>query len=402
MKVSELRAGLLFYLVGAHHINAVLLDQTGERCLFRLATVESIWPRLDPLINVLYEPLRSTQSEIVETLSGFSNGWGRQLLPPREALEPFDILVILPHHFLHYIPFHLISLGDGGPYLGTRFGVSYCSSATLFTRAVERNTARAQDVSSWEFSLDGEANGTAPALPEVCISIGVDIIGQNDDNFNQLAKDCAERFKNGRYLVFGRQSLKSSYNRSVDVICLVCHGYADAALPNNSGLLLTSPKGFGTEITEILHFGQPFHFRDLPLSDLPPQIQPSKKYSTGREEAELITILEVKLFMETQAQLVMLLGCSTAAGQVLSGDSFGSLAYQWLQAGAASVLGHQWEADFGFVAAWTPIFLDHWIRKRQPKAIAMRESIRQAIQQYPHPEEALQIWGAVTLLGDWL
>ncbi len=401
MKVSELRAGLLFYLVGTHHIDAVLLNQTGEHRLFRLATVESIWPRLDPLVNVLYEPLRSTQSEIVETLSDFSNGWGRQLLPPREALEPFDILVILPHHFLHYVPFHLISLTDGGSYLGTRFGVSYCSSATLFARAVERNTVRAQDVSSWEFSLDGEDSGTTPKPPQECISIGVDIIGQNDDNYNQLAKACAGHFKNGRYIGY-RQNLQSSYNRSADVICLVCHGYADAVLPKNSGLLLTSHKGVGNEITEILHYGQPFHFRNLPLSDLPPQIQPSEKYSTGREKAELMTLLEVKLFMETQAQLVMLLGCSTAAGQVLSGDSFGSLAYQWLQAGAASVLGHQWEADFGFVSAWTPIFLNHWIRKRQPKAIAMRESIRQAIQQYPYPEETLQIWGAVTLLGDWL
>jgi CHAT domain-containing protein len=261
---------------------------------------------------------------------------------------------------------------------------------------------RAQDISSWEFSLDGEDSGPAPEPPQDCISIGVDIIGQNDNNYNQLAKACAGRFKEGRYLDFGRQDLKSSFNRAADVICLVSHGYADPVLTDNSGLLLTSPKGFGTEIQETLHYGQTFKFRDLPLSDLPSQIQPSERYSSGPKEAELMTIREVKLFMETQAQLVMLLGCSSASGQVLSGDSFGSLAYQWLQAGAASVLGHQWEADFGFVSAWTPIFLDHWIHKRQPKAIAMRESIRQAIQQYPRPEEALQIWGAVTLLGDWL
>jgi CHAT domain-containing protein len=402
MKVSELRTGMLFYLVGTQHIDAVLLDQTGERRLFRVATVESIWPRLDRLINVLYGPLRCTQSEIVETLNGFSHGWGRELLPPREALEPFDILVILPHHFLHYVPFHLIALEDGGFYLGTRFGVSYCSSATLFARAVERNTVRTQDVSSWEFSLDGEESGNAPDPPQECISVGMDIIGQNDENYRQLAKACAGHFKNGRYTTFGRMDLKVPYSRIADVICLVCHGYVDVTLPNNSGLLLASPKTIRNETAQVLHYGQKFYFRDLPLSDLPWQIQPSEKYATMGGKAELMSLLEVKLFMEIQAQLVMLLGCSTAAGQVLSGDSFGSLAYQWLQAGAASVLGHQWEADFGFVSAWTPIFLDHWIHKRQPKAIAMRESIRQVIQQYPHPEEALQIWGAVTLMGDWL
>jgi hypothetical protein len=181
----------------------------------------------------------------------------------------------------------------------------------------------------------------------------------------------------GKYLDFGRQDLKSRIYRDADVVCLVCHGYVDVFAPDNSGLLLRSPRGFGTEVTLLLHHGAPYRFRDLPLRYIPPQIQPSEKYDIGSEEAELMTVGEVKIFFETQAQLVMLLGCSTAAAQILSGDIFGSLAYQWLGAGAASVLAHQWEADLTFVSEW----------------------MKQLVERSQDPEEILHLWGAITLLG---
>jgi CHAT domain-containing protein len=274
--------------------------------------------------------------------------------------------------------------------------MSYCSSATLFTRAVERNIIRHSGVSNWKFSLLDTVADCAPAPPRVCSSLGVDIIGQNDSAYNQLARECAGHFSEGRYLD-GRADLKKPFYRDADVICLVCHGHADTFEPDNSGLLLKSAAG--REISIPLHYGSYYYFRDLPLRYIPPQAQPCQKYAEG---AEAMTVGEVQIFMETQAQLVMLLGCSTAAGQILSGDAFGSLAYQWLQAGAASVLAHQWEADFEFVSEWIPLFLENWIRKRQPKAIAVRESVKQLVEQSRNADEMLHLWGAVTLLGDWL
>ena len=104
MKASDLRVGLLFYLVGTRHIYVEVLAQTEEQHLIRLATVEQIWPSMDQLIRALQEPLRCSPSEFAETLQRFSREWGRLLLPPLEALEKFDVLVIVPHHFLHYLP----------------------------------------------------------------------------------------------------------------------------------------------------------------------------------------------------------------------------------------------------------------------------------------------------------
>ena len=401
MKVSELRVGLLFYFVGTEHIYVNVLSQTGERHLTRLATVEQIWPSVDQLVKVLQQPLRCSQSEVVETLQRFSGEWGKLLLPPVESLENFDVLVIVPHHFLHYLPFHLVSLGHGSQYVGTRFGISYCSSATLFTRAVERNIARRQTGSEWEFSLLKPVPDCAATTPRKCVSLGVDIVGQNDREYNQLARDCASYFREGRYLDLGRLGLKQSLNECADVICLVCHGYADTFVSDKSGLLLRSPSDTMGEMTILLHDGSPYRFRDLPLSYVPPHIQPAKCH-TGLEEAELMTVGEVKIFVGTATQLVMLLGCSTGAGQILSGDMFGSLAYQWLAAGAASVLAHAWEADLRFVSEWMPVFTDNWISKRQPKAIAVRESLKKLVGKSQNPDETLNLWGAITLLGDWL
>jgi len=121
MKVSELRVGLLFYIVGTEHIYVNVLNQAGDQYLSRLAPVEHIWPSVDQLIRALQEPLRCSQSEIVETLKRLSREWGRLLLPPLESLEKFDVLVIVPHHFLHYLPFHLVSLDYSSQYVGTRF-----------------------------------------------------------------------------------------------------------------------------------------------------------------------------------------------------------------------------------------------------------------------------------------
>jgi CHAT domain-containing protein len=87
---------------------------------------------------------------------------------------------------------------------------------------------------------------------------------------------------------------------------------------------------------------------------------------------------------------------------VTSGDAYASVANHWLRAGAASVLGHQWEADFPFVAAWVPRFLRNWVERRQPKAIAAREALNDLLDSGAVPRDAAHVWGAFVLLGDWL
>ncbi|MFI7405962.1 CHAT domain-containing protein [Streptomyces sp. NPDC049541] len=399
MRVGDLRVAMLHYEVGAEHVYVTLIDEDGLRQSTRLTTVEQVAQPVERLAWMLRAPTRFPPSELTKTLRSFSQDWGRRLLPASELLAGYDILVIIPHHFLHDLPLQVVFIGDADECLGNRFGISYCSSATLFERAVSRNPARVGGMAGWRFPLADGLPENAFETPNSCCAAGVDVLG-GDLRYAELAKACADRFAKGQ-VMRSRDQLKSSSAKEADVICLVCHGVTDVRDHDNSGLLLTGrPFGPYTEIS--LHLGEPFAFRDLPFSYLPPQLELEPQFQAHPLLAQLMTIAEVKMLVETRAQLVMLLGCSTATGELRSGDSYTSLAYQWLQAGAASVLGHQWEADFPFVAGWVSVFLANWIERRQPKAIAVRESLNQVLADGLVSRDALHLWGAVVLLGDWI
>jgi hypothetical protein len=399
-RVGDMRVAMLHYGVGTEHVHATMIDQGGVLHSLRLAKVEQVAPHVERLVWMLRAPTRFPASELSNALHSFSVDWGRRLLPATELLAGYDVLVVVPHHFVHDLPLQVVRIGDAAECLGNRFGISYCSSATLFERAVDRNPARAGGVAEWLFPLSGGVPIGAPGPPGRCCALGVDVLG-GDSRYRELAEACAGLFPD-RSLLLGRDQLKSRVVQDADVICLVCHGVMNEQEHDESGLLLRGRRGIRSELTLRLHLGQWFSFRDLPFSYVPPQLDVAPEFQADPLLPELMTISEVRTFLEIRAQLVMLLGCSTATGQLRSGDSYASLAYQWLQAGAVSVLGHQWEADFPFVAGWVPVFLDYWIRRRQPKAIAVRESLNQVLADGLAPRDALHLWGAVVLLGDWI
>jgi len=401
VRVGDLRVAMLHYGVGTEHVYATLIDEDGSPRSTRLAAVEQVAQPVERLSRMLRAPTRYPPAELTEALHGFSADWGRRLLPPPEVLAGYDVLVVVPHHFLHDLPLQVVRTGDADECIANRFGVSFCSSATLLQRAAGRNPARADGVAQWRFPLTAGAGGSdgAPDPPALCCALGVDVLG-GDARYGELARSCAGHFPDRR-LIMSRDGLKSPVVRQADVICLVCHGVTNAQEHDDSGLLLVAQPGSRSELTIALHLGQPFFFRDLPLRYLPPQLEVAPQFQSG-QQPELMTITEVRTLVETRAQLVMLLGCSTATGQLRSGDSYASLAYQWLQAGAVSVLGHQWEADFPFVAGWVPVFLDNWVRRRQPKAIAVRDALNRVLDDGLVSRDALHLWGAVVLLGDWI
>ena len=399
-QVGDLRVALIHYAVGTEHVHATMIDQDGVLHSTQLATVEQVAPPIERLSRMLRAPTRFPPNELAEALQGFSIDWGRRLLPTPELLAAHDVLVVVPHHFLHDLPLQLVRTGEGDECLGNRFGISYCPSATLFERTVTRNPAREGSVAEWCFPLAGGAPKSAPNAPASCCALGVDVLSGNA-RYGELAQACASHFSDP-WLLPSRDRLKLPEVADADVICLVCHGVTNAQEHDKSGLLLAGMRGAQAEFKLLLHLGQTWSFRDLPFSYVPPQLDMAPEFQADPQLPELMTITEVRTLLETRAQLVMLLGCSTATGQLRSGDSYTSLASQWLQAGAVSVLGHQWEADFQFVAGWVPVFLDNWIRRRQPKAIAMRESLNQVLDAALVPRDALHLWGAIVLLGDWI
>ncbi len=406
MRVAELKVGLLYYMLGTEHIYAVLVNQDGQIQPFQLASYQQLFPRLEQLFTLIEGgyPLSSRTSAVFRD---FAYGWGRELLPPYDCLKPFDILVIIPHHTLHSLPLHMIWLEEEQEFLATAHGITYCSSATLFTRCVDRNALRRDDLSTWEFFTEEDRAPTAPAPPTFGISVGRDVKGAQSAQYEQLAKTFAGHFDEEQFQFLGsvvkldRNMIKQprsqqGWTATWEVICIVCHGHYDAAFPDNSGLFVEGdPDGQAIQRGMYLFPDILYLFPDNPFRGLPPGFMPRPDCV-----AELLTVSELKVNCYTHAQLVALFGCSTGASQVISGDDSGSVAHQWLKLGAVSVLANFWKTDFAFMEQWSAHFLHNWLKKRQPKAIAWQQATRSVLQEKPGLDPF--IWGPISLLGDWL
>src|SRR5579871_1474296 len=76
------------------------------------------------------EYARTFQKRLLEATNGHLQEFYRQLVAPlREHLEA-EHLIVAPHGFLHYLPYH--ALYDGGEYLGSRYSISYAPSASVY------------------------------------------------------------------------------------------------------------------------------------------------------------------------------------------------------------------------------------------------------------------------------
>lgn len=406
MRLAALKVGLLYYMVGQEHLYAVLLEQGGQHLQFRLVPYRQLFSRLDQLCALIEGgyPLTSRSAAVFHD---FAYRWGRELLPPYEYLQPFDILVIIPHHTLHGLPLHMIWLEEEHTFLATAHAITYCSSATLFTRCVDRNPLRQLDLSTWEFFTQGDGLPTAPAPPEFGVSVGRDVKGDQSAHYERLAQTFASHFDPQRFRFLGPQ-VKADRNvikhprseegwaATWEVICIVCHGHYDAAFPDNSGLLLEGERwGLAMQRGIYLFPDILSIFPDHPFRNLPPGLIPRPDCV-----AELLTVSELKVNCYTGAQLVALFGCSTGASQVISGDDGASVAHQWLKLGAVSVLANFWKSDIAFIEQWSTYFLTNWLQKRQPKAIAWQQATRSVLEEQPDLDPF--IWGPISLLGDWL
>jgi CHAT domain-containing protein len=394
VRIADIRVGLLAYFVGLNDIFAVLADQDGRTKKFHLISCDRVLPFVDQLFGAVEGPCSPQQR--VAIFEDFSSGWGRQLLPSMDSLQPFDVLVIVPHFVLHGLPFHAIRLDDDGHFLGTHCGVTYSPSGTLFARCVDRNPARSVNLSKWQFGLNGEDSAFAPPSPRRCRASGIDVKFQNTAEYHRLAEIFTQTFAEGDLTTPERISIKPFPNVEIEtqVMCVVCHGHYDSAVPERSGLLLASNPSYRGERQIRLHHGLHYSFRDLPFSYVPPEI-----VTRPDRFPEILTVSELKVECQSKAELIALIGCSTASGRIGSADEFRSLAVQWLNVGAASVLASLWPLDFDVAQRWIPGFLKNWVVRRQPKAIAWREALREEIGLQRTP---VSDWAVFALLGDWL
>jgi hypothetical protein len=397
-RVGDLKVGLLFYLV-ADVVSVTLLDQDGRTETFRLLPYEDAFPRIDRLFDAIHTafPPRVRRA----TLEDFSIGWGRQLLPPADVLSAYDVLVIIPHHSLHGLPLHAVRLGGDTGFLATTHGITYCSSGTLFRRCVDRNPVRRGDVSHWRYAVQAGDTVSGPAAPRSCVSAAIDVKESHSAAYRSLAETFAGHFSEVLVGDAERPLLKLPLvypQLGRDVLCVVCHGHYDRTHPDDSGLLVArhtrTPAGH-TTLNVAVGDGEVYQFADLPFRYFPFALPNESGF-----EPDIISVAELKVQCRTSADLVALLGCATGAGHLSPGDDFDSLAYQFLKLGAASALANLWDLDVVFASRWVPLFLENWLAKRQPKALAWQHAMAGFLD--AHKDAEHHEWAVLALMGDWL
>jgi hypothetical protein len=394
LSVADLSVGAIEYSVGRESFSAVWHDPAGTTERTELGSTAELLRRVD----ALREELRNTMSLArgrVPRLRAFADSWGRALLPGPVLESPPDVLVVVPHSFLHDVPLHLVRLGPDGAPLGATAGISYASGRSLFVRCAHRNPARARDPRQWRFP----ASRRAGAGPSTLIGGGADVLTGEHGPFRQLARSLAEFFETESVTVFdewpySRAAVKAAFRREpFDVVCVVAHGYTDPVNHRLSGLLVELDT-FGIAAREIpLHGGRYFDFRDLPLRRFPADVRPATR-------AEVLTGAELEVDGRVDTQLVVLLACSAGWGRVLGGDEPASLAESFLHIGAPTVLAPMWDSDYEPTRDWVRLFFEGWVELGYPKALAARHATRKLDDGLyaDHPERL----GALALRGDWL
>jgi hypothetical protein len=366
-----------------------------------IESVAAVLPKVEELRDELRDSMAVARGRLPR-LQEFASGWGRDLLPQSVLESPPDVLVIVPHGFLHDIPLHLVARNDDAEPLGCASGVTYVSSQSLFARCVARNQARCRQFGEWLLPEQASPlNSSNVRLGRWLAGGGVDILGGQHDKFGKIPELVAELIRKPSDLVdywgLTRSAVKSFLRQRPDILFLVAHGYVNPANHELSGLMLPEPNIAGfTEVQKrvILKRGElAFAFRDLPFAWAPPQTR-------SVLHAELLTAAELEIDVNVGAELVVLLACSAGYGRVGAGDKPASIAETMLRAGAASVLAPAWDSDYESARDWILAFFRSWIEYDYPKALAFKHAM-QRIRDL-HGDAQLGRLGALTLRGDWL
>ncbi len=118
------------------------------------------------------------QPQLLDATAAHLRRFYRQLIAPVERYLDADHLVVAPHDFLHYLPFH--ALPANGGWLGSRYSISYTPSATVYylcrTRRVQ-NTEGALVLGVPDPAapqIEDEVAAVASALPASEVFLGPD------------------------------------------------------------------------------------------------------------------------------------------------------------------------------------------------------------------------------------
>jgi len=275
---------------------------------------------------------------IKEVRQPLSHFFDLLLEPVFHGLGNFKRLVIVPHCFWHYLPFHALYDKHSEEYLVDKLAISYAPSATAFKLCCRGDTPEYGSV-----LILANPTGDLPYAEEEAERISARF-GTNGE-VNIYKKDKAT------FDLLSKQ-------RGCDVIHLACHGYFRGDDPLFSHLLLADQEG-------------------------------------GASPVFLPDIFNLRL----DASLVSLSACETGLSEFTLGDELIGISRAFFYAGARSVLTSLWtvndESTSVFMDRFYEGLLSHGLSKAESLRLAMRELKDNP--EYRHP----YFWAPFYLSGDW-
>ena len=265
----------------------------------------------------LAQPNTPYPEELARTL------YQKLMAPFAEQLAGAELVCIVPHGSLHYLPFH--ALRDGEQFVVQRQAISYIPSANALLFCREKNSGR-------------KGTLTVFANPKLKVDLPRLKFAARE------AEAVARQFPDSEVLAEGQATEGAAFSRSSgrDVVHFATHGELNQWAPLLSCLHLT-PEGA----------------------------------DDGRLEVHEV------FRMNLDAYLVTLSACETALGDLTSGDDLIGLSRAFMYAGTPSVLASLWRVDDEATADLMGAFYEGMAGSE--KAASLRRAQLAAIEAGQHP-----------------
>ncbi len=272
--------------------------------------------------------------EIREPLIHFFDLIFEPLLP---YIQKSSHIIISPHLFWHYFPFHALYNKKRKQYLCDQFEISFCPSASVLRRCTEKNYTNRDS--------------------------GLILARNNEDliHVEQEAKTIESVFNPDADIFLSTdadlEKIESTH-KSYDIIHLACHGRFDFDQPFLSGVHLPSSNS-DTHMAYLLDFFK----------------------------------------LNIQTNLVTLSACESGLVHYTSGDEMLGISRGLFYAGAASVLLSLWQVADESTCYLMENFYWHYVKNRKTKSRALQLAMQavKAKKEYSHP----YFWAPFVVIGDW-
>lgn len=246
-------------------------------------------------------------------------------------------LYVIPHGWLHSIPFQTLRDSATGRYVVEDFAITYSPSTTVLKHVVERSRTSSRDSIIVFANADlGDRRFDLPSAEEEAIHI-------------------ASTFKHSRVLMRheATESLFKQHAEHYDIVHIASHAHFDVREPLRSAVLLSSDA-----------------------------------HNDGRLEVTELYQLRLK------ATLVVLSACQTGLAYVVRGDELIGLVRGVMYSGADTVLSTLWSVEDSSTAELMKLF--YQALDTQPKDLALQSAQLTLMRRFPQPFN----WAPFVLMGN--